>query len=805
MVSNNSRRAVTLEVLCSGVVQGVGFRPFVYRIAVDRGVQGFVQNLGDAGVRIVVRGSKDQLDGFLRDLEDEKHPIVVYDEIIVREISSEDFSVVSGDWVDYFTGKGFGDIPGFPFDAFHILKSSSERRVSSSHIPIDVAVCDDCLRDINDRRSRYFGYAFTNCTVCGPRFSIILETPYDRERTTMADFPMCVDCKKEYSNPVDRRFHAQGITGPVCGPQYALYDSSGEVVDIGKRDPIIEVAKLINEGFVVAVKGIGGTHIACRASVDDYVLRMREKRKKSDKPFAVMSFDISSVETFAEISPGARALLLSWRRPIVLLPKKDPFPLSEYISPGLHNIGVILPYAPVHYILLRDIEDPAVIMTSGNAPNYPMIVDNKEAINRLGSFVDYFLLHNRVISNRCDDSVVRFIGDSTAIIRRSRGYVPEPIILPFDSRVNVVGVGPDLNVTGSVCVGKRVYATQHIGDTDNLDCLMFLEAAVRHLMKLGGVKSLEGVGCDMNPVFQTRILAETLAEEYGCSLFEVQHHHAHSVKLMVDNAVPRDEEIVTIAADGVGYGFEDEPAWGGEILLSSYTGFKRLASLQPHPMPGGDLCAYYPARMLAGILASVLSEEEVRDLLVSRCLAGFRHGVEEIDTVLLMLRKGLNVVDTTSTGRILDAVSSLLGVCYYRSYEGEPAMKLESLALKASDSSLVFPIEFSSFKNRRILLTSRIFEEVLNALKRGETRASIAYGLQRSLAQGLAELAVFIAEEHGVDCIGFTGGVAYNELFNVFIRRFVENAGYRFLNHKNIPPGDAGISVGQAAFVAGSF
>ncbi len=805
MVSNNSRRAVTLEVLCSGVVQGVGFRPFVYRIAVDRGVQGFVQNLGDAGVRIVVRGSKDQVDGFLRDLEDEKHPIVVYDEIIVREISSEDFSVVSGDWVDYFTGKGFGDIPGFPFDAFHILKSSSERRVSSSHIPIDVAVCDDCLRDINDRRSRYFGYAFTNCTVCGPRFSIILETPYDRERTTMADFPMCVDCKKEYSNPVDRRFHAQGITGPVCGPQYVLYDSSGEVVDIGKSDPIIEAAKLINEGFVIAVKGIGGTHIACRASVDDYVLRMREKRKKSDKPFAVMSFDISSVETFAEVSPGARALLLSWRRPIVLLPKKDPFPLSEYISPGLHNIGVILPYAPVHYILLRDIEDPAVIMTSGNAPNYPMIVDNKEAINRLGSFVDYFLLHNRVISNRCDDSVVRFIGDSTAIIRRSRGYVPEPIILPFDSRVNVVGVGPDLNVTGSVCVGKRVYATQHIGDTDNLDCLMFLEAAVRHLMKLGGVKSLEGVGCDMNPVFQTRILAETLAEEYGCSLFEVQHHHAHSVKLMVDNAVPRDEEIVTIAADGVGYGFEDEPAWGGEILLSSYTGFKRLASLQPHPMPGGDLCAYYPARMLAGILASVLSEEEVRDLLVSRCLAGFRHGVEEIDTVLLMLRKGLNVVDTTSTGRILDAVSSLLGVCYYRSYEGEPAMKLESLALKASDSSLVFPIEFSSFKNRRILLTSRIFEEVLNALKRGETRASIAYGLQRSLAQGLAELAVFIAEEHGVDCIGFTGGVAYNELFNVFIRRFVENAGYRFLNHKNIPPGDAGISVGQAAFVAGSF
>ncbi|MEX2721560.1 MAG: carbamoyltransferase HypF [Candidatus Wukongarchaeota archaeon] len=805
MVSNNSRRAVTLEVLCSGVVQGVGFRPFVYRIAVDRGVQGFVQNLGDAGVRIVVRGSKDQVDGFLRDLEDEKHPIVVYDEIIVREISSEDFSVVSGDWVDYFTGKGFGDIPGFPFDAFHILKSSSERRVSSSHIPIDVAVCDDCLRDIDDRRSRYFGYAFTNCTVCGPRFSIILETPYDRERTTMADFPMCVDCKKEYSNPVDRRFHAQGITGPVCGPQYALYDSSGEVVDIGKRDPIIEVAKLINEGFVVAVKGIGGTHIACRASVDDYVLRMREKRKKSDKPFAVMSFDISSVETFAEVSPGARALLLSWRRPIVLLPKKDPFPLSEYISPGLHNIGVILPYAPVHYILLRDIEDPAVIMTSGNAPNYPMIVDNKEAINRLGSFVDYFLLHNRVISNRCDDSVVRFIGDSTAIIRRSRGYVPEPIILPFDSRVNVVGVGPDLNVTGSVCVGKRVYATQHIGDTDNLDCLMFLEAAVRHLMKLGGVKSLEGVGCDMNPVFQTRILAETLAEEYGCSLFEVQHHHAHSVKLMVDNAVPRDEEIVTIAADGVGYGFEDEPAWGGEIFLSSYTGFKRLASLQPHPMPGGDLCAYYPARMLAGILSSVLSEEEVRDLLVSRCLAGFRHGVEEIDTVLLMLRKGLNVVDTTSTGRILDAVSSLLGVCYYRSYEGEPAMKLESLALKASDSSLVFPIEFSSFKNRRILLTSRIFEEVLNALKRGETRASIAYGVHRSLAQGLAELAVFIAEEHGVDCIGFTGGVAYNELFNVFIRRFVENAGYRFLNHKNIPPGDAGISVGQAAFVAGSF
>ncbi len=763
---------VRARIRVSGRVQGIGYRPFVYRIAVRHGLKGYVLNLGDAGVEIVVEGEKSSVESFLDSLVKERPPLAEYNEIKVT--------------YDAATGE---------YPEFRIVKSSFKGGAGPSYPPPDIATCRKCIEDIFNPSSRYYMYPFTSCTHCGPRFTIIVSLPYDRERTTMVDFPMCEDCLREYNDPLDRRFNSQTICCPKCGPRYRLYTSGGEHVD---GDPLALAAKLLDEGRILAIKGIGGFHLAVNAYDEDAVARLRRRRRKPQKPFAVMSRDVREVKSFAIVSEVEEKLLTSPQAPIVLLEKRKPFPLAESVAPGLPNVGVMLPYSGVHHILFHWMKTGTAVMTSANMPGEPMVKSNREAFRRLREVADYLLVHNRTIYARCDDSVVRVVDGVPTLIRRSRGYVPEPVRVPVRGRV--IAVGGEYMVTGTVLNGDLAFPTQHIGDVERLETVEFLEEALRHYIKLFRFRGFDGVAVDKHPAFRSRIVAKMFAKEYGVPIIDVQHHHAHMVALMADAGIEEGETIVAITSDGYGYG-EDGGAWGGEVLVGSYGWYRRAGHLEPQPMPGGDLCAEWYGRMLQSILFQYDEKDRLRRFLAERCIHGFRYGELEIDFVFRQLEKGANVVWTTSTGRYLDAASCLLGVSYRRTYEGEGAMKLEGLAYWASDT-VKLPFEVADDGDRLVLRTSEAMATAKELLLKGVSRRRLARSILAGVGRGLAEMAVEVALREGVKYVGFTGGVAYNEIIRRAVKEVVERAGLRLLVHRRLPAGDGGISVGQAAVAA---
>jgi len=759
----------------SGLIQGIGFRPFVYRLAVRRGLKGQVLNLGDAGVRIEVYGPEEAIRDFLKALVKERPAIARYEGLDVR-------------WED---ARGT-EVPR----EFRIAPSDPKGRSREfSIIPPDIAICDECLREIYDPGDRHHLYPFTCCASCGPRFTIMIDLPYDRERTTMADFPMCPDCAREFNDPMDRRFNAQTICCPSCGPKMALYDREGRLVDC--RDPLAEAGRLLREGLIVAVKGIGGFHLAVRADVDEAVAELRARRGKPRKPLAVMSLTVEDVRKYALVSEAEEELLTSPARPIVVLGKAEPFPLSDLVAPGLHTVGAMLPYSGIHHLLLYHARLPALVMTSANPPGQPMVITNEEAFRCLKDMADYILVHDRLIWARCDDSVLRLVDGRPAFLRRSRGYVPMPVELPFKARGAVVAVGPELSSTGAILRGGRCYLTQHIGDVETLEALDFLEGALAHMAKLLRLEDVDAVACDLHPLFLSRRLALELADRHGAELIEVQHHHAHVASLMAEQGLGPDEAIIGLACDGVGYG-PDGTAWGGEVLLASYEDFKRLGHLEPQPMPGGDACAYWYGRMLQAILSKWLDEEELLDFLINHRLRGFKHGEAEVRAVAAQLEKGFNVPMTTSTGRLLDAVSCLLGLCYRRTYEGEGAMVLEAAASRGHPGAVELTVEVVERDGRMVLETSRMVYEAYEALREGERVEDIALAFLKALSRGLAEMALRAAESEGISIIGFTGGVAYNGIITKSIRELVEAEGLTFIRHVRVPCGDGGLSLGQA-------
>jgi len=767
-----------IVVHCSGVVQGIGFRPFVYRIAHKSGVTGYVANLGDAGVRIEAEGTKEQLEDFLERLENEKPPLARYEQLDIKWFSNL---------------KNFKDF----------IVAKSEKKASSSgvsYIPPDIALCDDCRKELFDTKSRRYLYPFIVCSACGPRFTVVEDLPYDRERTTMRDFPMCKDCELEYTNPLDRRYHAEPTCCPVCGPHMTLYSNDKSIIDT--KDPIREAVRLLEEGYIIAIKGIGGTHIATMTTDDDVILKLRKRRRRPARPFAIMAKDVNTIKTFAEVSDVEEQLLTSYRRPIVALVKRDDFFLSKFLAPGLHTIGVMLPYSGIHELLLYYTKEPALVMTSGNYPSQPMAISNDEAFKQLKDIVDFFLLHNRRIVNRNDDSVMRIVDGTQTFLRRSRGFVPEPIKLNFldrflkDSIASIFAVGAELNVTVAILRGKYAYLSQHIGDVENLEMLNFLNKAVKNLMRLTNVKTITKIVSDLHPTFTTSQLANELAEKLNLPKISVQHHFAHIVSVMGEHEISPEESVVGIAIDGVGYGSDGKP-WGGEILVTNYKGFKRAGHLELQAMPGGDLCAYYPARMLAGILSSELSNSELEEFLLKNHVNDFRYGEREINLVLKQINNGINITYTSSLGRVLDAISTALHISNSRTYEGEPAMKLESAAYYGDPLSIKLPIDIKKQNGKYVLRTSNIVREIIsnkNYFKIKDLAASAQY----TLAKGLAELAVLIAEEEGIDKIALSGGVAYNDAISRTIREIVTSHGFRFYRNKLVPPGDGGISFGQA-------
>ena len=809
----------SIKVLVEGIVQGVGFRPFVYRIATELELVGYVRNLGNV-VEIILQGTDKQLADFIYKLQNELPPIAK-----INNLRTEDIEIDS------------------PYTDFTI-KESSDSFSGTSVIPPDLAICDKCLEEINDPQNRRYKYPFNACTDCGPRFTVIENVPYDRDKTTMDDFPLCDECEIEYKNPLDRRYHAEASCCEVCGPSLKLMKNETEeeistdkegneikamkrtAIDTESNDPLKDTARLLDEGKIFAIKGIGGTHLVANVKDEKAVSTLRERLGRKNQAFAVMSPDIETVRTFAIVSEEEEKTLLSKERPIVILKKSNDYDFAESVSPGLHNIGVMLPYAPLHHLLFNETDSPAYIMTSANVPGEPMMITNEEILQNLDEIADYYLIHNRRILNRCDDSVARFRNNELAFIRRSRGYTPEPYDLkgkytdinPDFDNLNILALGPELDVTFTILKNSKAYVSQHIGNTNKYRTYEFLQEAIKHMMRITKTDSFDAIACDLHPQFFTTRLAKEYAEEYNCPLIPVQHHHAHGISLLNDHYDDDNDlnEMIIIAADGVGYG-SDGNSWGGEILYTNIKDFERMASLMPQKMPGGDLCTKYPARMMASILSNPESDYEkdkytneyIEELLNNNYLDSFKHGSVEIKSLFRQMETNLNVGINTSTGRVLDSVSTALHICDERSYEGEASMKLESYAFeyKGEGSLDDFPIivkEYEDENGKRLILdTTAILRYIIDKIEEGEDLHKIAAAGQKAVSIGLAKLAIESAKEKGINTIGATGGVFYNEAITDYIKTYIEKEGFDFIQHINSCPGDGSVSLGQA-IVAGT-
>ncbi len=790
----------TEKVLVEGIVQGVGFRPFVYRIATELELAGYVRNLGNV-VEIIIQGSDEKIADFIFKLQNELPPIAKINNLETEELADEE------EYADF------------------TIKESSDSFSGTSVIPPDLAICDKCLEEINDPNNRRYNYPFNACTDCGPRFTVIENVPYDRDKTTMDDFPLCDECEVEYKNPLDRRYHAEASCCEVCGPSLELYKNDNQTpVKVDCEDQLEETARLLDEGKIFAIKGIGGTHLVANVMLENTVSLLRERLGRENQAFAVMSPDIETVKGYAIVSDAEEETLLSKERPIVILKKNENYDFAQSVSPGLHNIGVMLPYAPLHHLLFNHTETPAYIMTSANVPGEPMMITNEEILKNLDTIADYYLIHNRRILNRCDDSVARFRNNELAFIRRSRGYTPEPYDLkgkytnlnPEFDNLNILALGPELDVTFTILKNSKAYVSQHIGNTNKYRTYEFLQEAIKHMMRITKTDSFDAIACDLHPQFFTTRLAKEYAEKYDCPLIPVQHHHAHGISLLNDHYTnDQNNEMIIIAADGVGYG-GDGNSWGGEILYTNIKEYERTASLMPQKMPGGDLCTKYPMRMMAAILSNPNSDYEsekytedyVKELLNNDYIDSFQHGAIEIKSLFRQLETNLNVGINTSTGRVLDSVSTALHICDKRSYEGEASMKLESYAYeyKEEDTLEDFPIIIKEYEDengkRMVLDTTAIMRYVVDKIEEGENLNKIAVAGQKAVSIGLAKLAIESAKEKGIKTIGATGGVFYNEAITSHIKDAIEKEGFEFIQHINSCPGDGSVSLGQA-IVAG--
>lgn len=720
-----------MRIVVHGVVQGVGFRPTVHRVATSMGLNGFVLNNGSNVVIEVDRDAEE----FAQRLREQLPPLATIDSLeIVKGMDEREL------------GEGFRIVPSM----------SGQRGVS---IPTDMAMCDRCRSEMLDPSDRRYLFPFTNCTDCGARFTIIEDLPYDREETAMRTFPMCDDCRREYSDPSNRRFHHQTVSCPRCGPSYYLMDGKGRRVE---GQPIPAFASLLEDGAIGVAKSWGGMHICCTL---DSLERLRAWYRRREKPFAVMVRDMEAALRYSQPDGFERSLLLSPHRPIVLVPKRTS-PITELISPGLGNIGLFLPYTEMQNLLFTYLGPDALVMTSANVPGEPMVLRDEDALS-LGA--EYYLMHDREIVNRCDDSVVRAFEGKTYYIRKSRGSIPSSLPLPMKGEA--VGVGAQEHIAGALASGGRVYQTQHIGDGSSYGVIDFLESALGYQRRLLGVDRVQAVGVDLHPGYSTRRLGRSLAERWGAELVEVQHHWAHAAALMVD---ARLDEIVALTLDGTGYG-ADGAAWGGEVLHATFESYQRIGHLQELPLLGGEKAVYDVRR-----LAFAMSE-----------MAGIGTDYFGDDEAVLLRKLMARSPRTTSLGRVLDALACHLGVCSYRSYDGEPAMKLERHLEAGREME---GIEVAREGN--VVMTVPMFAQMAGL--KGPVD-DLARSYVKAVLTGLVDVAVDGAEARGLGAIGLTGGVSYNHTVSMLVKRMVEAKGLRFVCPDRLPNGDGCISTGQCA------
>jgi len=761
--------ATRKRIQVKGVVQGVGFRPFVYNLAQSLGLAGYILNSSE-GVTVEIEGSEIAGEQFLDALRDRPPPLANITDMAVTTVACQ------------------GDLE------FVIEKSLSADGAFVLVSP-DVATCEDCWREFGDPANRRHGYPFTNCTNCGPRYTIVRDVPYDRAKTTMAEFRMCKLCRDEYENPADRRFHAQPNACPACGPQVVLRETGTQLPEArwfrGAKPALGELQRvrvLLREGRILAVKGLGGFLLACDAQNDAAVALLRQRKRRSDKPFAVMIRDLAAVESFCALTEADRVALQSRRRPIVILPRRDDAQISRDIAPGNNLIGVMLPYTPLHYLLFSDSpgeppEFSALVMTSGNLSEEPIVTENEQAWQQLQSVADWFLFHNRDIYMRVDDSVVRTFHGRERTLRRARGYVPQPVDVGAPMQ-ELLACGAELKNT--FCLTKDRYAilSQHIGDLENYETLRFFEETLANLKKLFRVEP-QAVAYDLHPNYMSSRYARALPLDRKIG---VQHHHAHIASCMAENYLQG--EVIGAAFDGTGYG-SDGKIWGGEFLVATLASFERAAHFRYVPQPGGDAAVRQPWRMALSYLRDALGPGGLPEhlQLLQRVPA------KEFSVVDAMIVRRIHAIDSSSCGRMFDAVAALVGLGERVSFEGQAAIALESAADVETESRYGFNI--APFDPMQIDMR-QMTTEIVRDLSLGRETAYISACFHNTVAAVVMEVCERIRKQRGLGRVCLSGGVFQNmRLLDRTVRQ-LESGGFEVFLHSLVPPNDSGIALGQA-------
>jgi hydrogenase maturation protein HypF len=741
-----------------GVVQGVGFRPFVYRLAQEYNLKGWVRNTS-GNVEIEVEGNEEALENFLGDLQTKAPPMARIETVEAT----------------FHPQKGYTE--------FKIGESLS-REGQYQLVSPDIATCNECKKEIFSPTDRRFRYPFTNCTNCGPRFTIIEDIPYDRPKTTMHKFEMCPQCQREYADPLNRRFHAQPNACPKCGPSLKLVDGDGTPVE--GSDVIKAASQLLKEGKILAIKGLGGFHLACDATSEAAINILRARKRRPCKPLAVMLPTLEEIERHCLLSTEERKLLQSPQCPIVLLRwKRSSSNISPAVAPNLKYLGVMLPYTPLHHLLLAETNLP-LVMTSGNLSEEPIAKDNDEALRRLKGIADYFLLHNRDIYARYDDSVYMVEGTPQAI-RRARSYAPYPVFLPFQSK-QILACGAELKNTFCLTKDEHAFLSQHIGDMENEETLEHFENTIQLYKKLFRLEP-EIIAYDMHPEYLATKYALQAGAEPGLSLIPVQHHHAHIVSCLVENKV--ESTVIGVAFDGTGYG-TDNAIWGGEFLLADWRSFKRVGHMEYVPLPGGEAAIKKPYRMALGYLYSLLGEDFPLDgLPLSRL------NPTELDIIKRQLKRGINCPLTSSAGRLFDAVSALAGVRGEIDYEAQAAIELEMLAPDEVNKSESYPFSIVEREGVRVVKLGGLLSAIVRDVRNQTPASVISLKFHNTMAQIIAETCKLVAKDAGINQVALSGGVFQNRLLLKLATAALQREGFSVLTHHLVPCNDGGISLGQ--------
>ena len=749
---------VAKRVKVNGVVQGVGFRPFIFQLAEQYGLKGEVANTS-SGVTIQIEGLAEQVAAFERDLSTKSPPLAY-----IVEISSQP------DTIRHFAG-------------FSIAKSKGEAKTSTLISP-DVSVCNDCLGELLDPDDRRYHYPFINCTNCGPRYTIIDDIPYDRPKTSMRYFNMCAACQSEYDDPHNRRFHAQPNACADCGPHVNLYDHRRN--PIAKEDPIGKATDLLKQGYILAIKGLGGYHLAVDAADTNAVRRLRSRKLREEKPFALMSRDLETIRRYALAGAAEEKILTSIQRPIVLLRKKNPNCISAEVAPNNKYFGVMLPYTPLHYLLLKQ-GFVALVMTSGNLSDEPIAIDNDDAFERLSGIADYFLIHNREIYLRSDDSIVRHHAGARRFLRRSRGFVPIPIFLK-NQIPSILACGAELKNT--ICVTKqdKAFLSQHIGDLENLATYEFLKLTAAHLKRILGIDP-EIIAFDLHPDYLSTRFAQ---KQQAAHKIQVQHHHAHIVSCMAEHKL--EGPVIGLSFDGTGYG-RDGAIWGGEILIAEEHDFERAGHLAYVAMPGGAAAIKAPWRMAVSYLQDAFGQDFYElGLPVLKKIEN-----DKLTIISEMISKGVNAPLTSSLGRLFDGVAAICGIRSQVNFEGQAAMELEMLAADAAGST--YEYEWLSEDAYKIL-PAPIILGVVKDLQDGKPVADISAKFHRTLICLFVDLCTVMRKERDLNRVVLSGGVFQNSTLLTGLANALEARNFSVFSHQQVPANDGGISLGQAVVAA---